>query len=393
MSNNRGLEASGSDYMMNNNISSAKHRRTMSNIGTKNHQSVIPLSKWNNESPSIIRSGVPAQLFISHQDRIQEDPINSPELLIKSNGTPSLSDFETYFAKRLKLITTLQSSLNKNLTTFLSVVDEFSKAASVKGEATGLKNELLKIIHQLSGSVGTNQRRSLELVKNLEELFYEHESRIEGAMNKKDTQFQQLANEANNFSSKTFKISNGLGCHASSLNKRLKLLLDSLKDNGLNEEYVVVPRENKQDIDGIFSRKPNEDMIMYSTDQRRSEKREEGDMNYQSDRDSNMPNGEQGRYIFSSDSSPSMMRLKREMMDSMMNSMYSKVDATEEILIGAWRVSEEKARILEKRIVSLHQLLGENRRERERDEWMNKTQQLQGQVIELENQLAKEVMK
>ena len=225
----KGQESSESEYVLHRHgLSSTKHRRAASNAGPSKVTPSIPQKKFQETAPQgIYQSGVPSQLFVSQQ----AGP--NAQLPVQTQAK-SLPEIEIYASKRLKSINTLQTSLDTNLSRFNQVIDDCMRSHSKKS-ATSLKNELLRIIHDLGASVGSNHWKSAELIKNLEEVFYEQQSRVESLVNDKDSKFQFLTNEAHNFSKTTLKICSELGCQTASLSRKLTAFFEKMKESDFQE--------------------------------------------------------------------------------------------------------------------------------------------------------------
>ncbi len=224
MQNSKGQDCSESEYvLLRQGLSSGKHRRAQSNAGSSKLTPSIPQKKFQDANPQgLYQSGVPSQLFASQQT----GPLAQQSV---QSQAKSLPEIEVYAGKRLKSINTLQTSLDTNLSRFNQVIEDCLRSHSKKPPAS-LKNELLRIIHDLGASVSSSHWKSAELIKNLEEVFYEQQSRIESLINDKDSKFQFLSNEAQNFSKTTYKICSELGCQTASLSRKLIAFFERLKE-------------------------------------------------------------------------------------------------------------------------------------------------------------------
>lgn len=215
-------------------MQSNKHRRVQSNAGLAD-SSQQGLSKTVSTPQGY--NSIQLQRFSSSNKTRTEDPYSflTPNPKAEAESMPAnsgskqltLGDMEVYAAKRIKSIMSLQTSLQTNLSRFIEMIEKCQRENS-KRNFLKYHNEILRIIQDLSTHPGLGQRKTADLVKNLEELYFELQSRLETELNNRDTNFIFVTNEAQTFARITMKICNEFGCQTISLKKKLNAFFDSL---------------------------------------------------------------------------------------------------------------------------------------------------------------------
>jgi hypothetical protein len=212
-------------------IQSNKHRRVHSNTASAIGGQLFSKAA----TTSLGYSANQAQRYSSTNKAKAPDTFSTPNPKVYPDSVPATSnlkqindsDMEVYAAKRLKSIIRLQTSLQTNLARFIEMIEKCQKE-STKRNFSNIKNDILKIIQELSTFPGISQRRTIDLIKNLEDLFYDLQSRMESEVNNKETNFLFVTNEALNFARITSKICNEFGHQAISLKNKLAAFFDTV---------------------------------------------------------------------------------------------------------------------------------------------------------------------
>lgn len=215
-------------------VQSNKHRRVQSNAGSSAVNQLF--SKTGNASLGY--STNQGHRFGSTSKTGAPEPFSTPNPKAGADSVPGSSDLkqltsadmELYAAKRLKSIMSLQSSLQTNLSRFMDMIEKCQKENN-KRPLGRINNDLLKIIQELTQFPGISNRRTTELIKTLEELYYDQQSRTEAELHNKDTNFLFVTNEALTFARITMKICTEFGCQTNSLKKKLNAFFDASPTN------------------------------------------------------------------------------------------------------------------------------------------------------------------
>jgi hypothetical protein len=232
-------------------VQSNKHRRVQSNTGT----SAVSQLFSKNGNASLGYSSNQGQRYGSTSKTGAYEDFTTPNQKMGADSVPgssglkqlTLGDIELYSAKRLKSIMSLQSSLQTNLSRFTDMIEKCRKENS-KRNSNRVATEILKTIQELSSFPGISQRRTSDLIRNLEELYYDYQNRMDAELSNKDTNFLFVTNEAKAFADITMKICTEFGCQSNSLKKKLNSFFDSQPSNPRDpaEVFKISKTEQKK---------------------------------------------------------------------------------------------------------------------------------------------------
>jgi hypothetical protein len=234
---------------------SSPHRRAQSHIapGKILSRDSIVSNQVNGNEGSVRGGSVREGSAIYYNDPTTQHYRSKPG----SQAPITISDMKEYSTMRIGSITSLQTYLQNNTNRFISLVEE-SKKAYAKKHNPLRSPEAIKAIDELNGAATASQRRINEIIKNVQEMFAASQTKVDSALRTKEAHIAHICDESVNFAKSTLKICDQFGSQAFSLKRKLIIFLESLRNDGLQEENIGQSKlENNRD-DKVLPITPND---------------------------------------------------------------------------------------------------------------------------------------